>query len=73
MRPTARHTHGGSCDVIVTMDRARFAERLLGQNWPENWANCATTQSVPWRWPSGTVGRDRGWAWICTADRMPRS
>lgn len=62
-------------DVMFTMDGARFAKRLLGEELADELAQqrrcpvCNETLAECGLVGSGT---DRGWAWICGSDRTHR-
>jgi hypothetical protein len=59
-------------DIMFTMDGARFAERLLQQELAdelEQTRECPTCSRTLTECGLVGSGSDRGWSWICTADR----
>lgn len=62
-------------DVMVTMDGARFAGRLLAEEHADEFRQirqCPTCSQVLTECGLVGSGRDRGWGWLCTADRSHR-
>lgn len=55
-------------DLMVTMDGARFADQLLGQEMAEELTkqrHCPTCNEPPTECPLVGNGVDRGWVWTC--------
>jgi hypothetical protein len=59
-------------DIMFTMDGARFADRLLRQELADELGQirqCPTCSRTLTECGLVGSGSDRGWSWICTADR----
>jgi len=62
-------------DVMFTMDGARFAGQLLSQELADELSQsrqCPTCSQALVECGLVGSGKDRGWAWICVADRTHR-